>query len=95
MKRSADEPAHTHKKQKMLASRKHKSHHGEGSLRVRSLEGKGMTRPVREHAPIEIQHPKSVQELCQASLWDKGEGYHALRMIDVPDMDLGAPLQPH
>ncbi|RWW71115.1 hypothetical protein BHE74_00021155 [Ensete ventricosum] len=94
MKRSIDESARAHKTQKVLLPRKHKSHHGEGSSRACSLGGKRMTRSVGGQAPIEIQRPKSIRELCRASLRDKGEGYHALKMTNMPEVDPDTPLQP-
>ncbi|RWW64587.1 hypothetical protein BHE74_00028168 [Ensete ventricosum] len=87
VKRPTDKVAHAHKKQKTL-THKHKSHHGEDSLRVRSLESKGTTRLIGEHAPARIQCPKSMRELYRASLGDKGEDYHSLKMIDLSDLDI-------
>ncbi|RWW52422.1 hypothetical protein BHE74_00041150 [Ensete ventricosum] len=48
MKRSTDEPARTHKKHKLLAPQRHKSHYGEGSSRARSPEGERITQPIGE-----------------------------------------------
>ncbi|KAJ8466831.1 hypothetical protein OPV22_029383 [Ensete ventricosum] len=42
-----------------------------------------------------VRCPKSVKELCQTLVGDKDEGFHALRMIDMPDRDLYTPLQGH
>ncbi|RZR75319.1 hypothetical protein BHM03_00054607 [Ensete ventricosum] len=41
-----------------------------------------------------VQRPKSIRELCRASLRDKGEGYHALKMTNMPEVDPDTPLQP-
>ncbi|RRT32945.1 hypothetical protein B296_00034963 [Ensete ventricosum] len=33
-----------------------------------------------------------MREICRASLGDKGEGYHALKITDLSDVDPDAPL---
>ncbi|RZS22129.1 hypothetical protein BHM03_00054865 [Ensete ventricosum] len=42
--------------------------------------GKGS---VRGQAPVGLQRLKSMRELCQTSIGDKDEGYHALFMTDL------------
>ncbi|RWV94707.1 hypothetical protein BHE74_00020961 [Ensete ventricosum] len=60
-----------------------------------SAKGKEPIEPTKEATVATTQWLKSMRKLCHTPIIDKDEGYHALRMTDLPSLDPDAPMAPH
>ncbi|RRT36885.1 hypothetical protein B296_00039960 [Ensete ventricosum] len=84
-----DNPSRRHKKVKIL-SRRHKSHHGEGS-QLHS-KGKELAEPVEEPETV-FHRPRSMKDLFKMKVHKDDAGYYALHMFDLAHQDPDKEMQ--